>query len=44
VDQDLLGDHDFLGFGVAAGGSFDEIAVVEGRMVRLGRFGATALN
>jgi len=44
VDQDLLGDHDFLGFGVAAGGSFDEFAVVEGRMVRLGRFGATALN
>ena len=31
MDQDLLGDHDLLGFGGAVGGSFDEFAVVEGR-------------
>ena len=31
MDQDLLGDHDFLRFGGAAGGSFDEFAVVERR-------------
>ena len=31
MDQDLLGDHDFLRFGGAAGRSFDEFAVVERR-------------